>query len=145
MTSWLLPDCNKLKLLTSGTNRGTCVLLEGLPTNSRQAPRVHHPTEGMPELISVLTKGEIKKRVVQLSRIISSGYQNDELILIDYIKSLNPKTVKVCTLLSKHERREARIHIDYACHEVQNGYLVGYGLDYAGDYRHLPQIYELIL
>ena len=99
----------------------------------------------MPELISVLTKGEINKRVVQLSRIISSDYQNDGLILIDYIKSLNPKTVKVCTLLSKNERRREKIHIDYVCNEVQKGYLVGYGLDYAGDYRHLPQIYELKL
>ena len=65
--------------------------------------------------------------------------------LIDYLKSFRPKTVKVCTLLDKVERRKTKIKIDYACHVVQEGFLVGYGLDYDENYRNLPEIYHLKL
>ena len=65
--------------------------------------------------------------------------------LIDYLKSFRPKTVKVCTLLDKVERRKTKIKIDYACHVVQEGFLVGYGLDYDENYRNLPEIYQLKL
>ncbi len=63
--------------------------------------------------------------------------------LYDYLRSFGPKTVKVCTLLDKHERRKASTVIDYACHVVEKGFLVGYGLDYAERYRGLPEIYKL--
>lgn len=65
--------------------------------------------------------------------------------LIDYIKSFNPKTVKVCALIDKQERREAPVKIDYSCQVVGEGFLVGYGLDYDENYRGLPGIYELKL
>jgi hypoxanthine phosphoribosyltransferase len=65
--------------------------------------------------------------------------------LIDYIKSFEPKTVKACTLIDKHERRKVKIDIDYVCHVVEKGYLVGYGLDFAENYRNLPGIYSLKL
>jgi hypoxanthine phosphoribosyltransferase len=63
--------------------------------------------------------------------------------IVDYLKSFNPKTVKVCTLLDKHERRESNITLDYSCHLVEKGFLVGYGLDYNENYRDLPEIYHL--
>lgn len=65
--------------------------------------------------------------------------------IVDYLKTLNPKTIKVCALLDKYERREAAIKIDYACHQVAEGFLVGYGLDYNENYRELPEIYRLKL
>jgi hypoxanthine phosphoribosyltransferase len=65
--------------------------------------------------------------------------------LIDYIKSLQPKTVKVCALIDKRERRAASIPVDYACHVVTEGFLVGYGLDYDEKYRNLPGIYHMKL
>ncbi len=63
--------------------------------------------------------------------------------LIDYLKSLDPRSVKVCTLIDKHERRKTKCNLDYSCHKTDRGFLVGYGLDYAEDYRHLPDIYHL--
>jgi len=63
--------------------------------------------------------------------------------IVNYIKSFDPKTAKVCALIDKHERREAEVKIDYVCHEVEKGFLVGYGLDYAEEYRGLPGIYHL--
>lgn len=62
---------------------------------------------------------------------------------VDYLKNKNAKSVKVCTLIDKRERRETEVTIDYACHVVDEGFLVGYGLDYAEDYRELPGIYHL--
>lgn len=65
--------------------------------------------------------------------------------LIDHLNSYQPRSVKVCTLIDKTERREVPLTPDYACHRVEKGFLVGYGLDYAEDYRHLPAIYHLKL
>jgi len=63
--------------------------------------------------------------------------------LIDYLNSFGPNTVKVCSLLDKIERRKTKIKIDYTCHAVEKGFLVGYGIDYNEDYRQLPDIYCL--
>ncbi len=65
--------------------------------------------------------------------------------LIDYLKSFEPKSVKVCALLDKHERRETEIEVAYPCHRLEEGFIVGYGIDYAEDYRNLPAIYHLNL
>jgi len=65
--------------------------------------------------------------------------------IIDYLESFGPASVKVCALLDKRERRKVEIKIDYSCHVVEEGFLVGYGLDYAENYRNLPEIYHLKL
>lgn len=65
--------------------------------------------------------------------------------LIDHMKSSGARSVRVCTLLDKHERRETEVRVDYVCHRVEKGFLVGYGLDYAEAYRELPEIYHLKL
>lgn len=65
--------------------------------------------------------------------------------IVDYIKTFEPKTVRVCVFLDKYERRKTNIKVDYACHEVDKGFLVGYGLDYNEDYRNLAEIYHLKL
>ncbi len=65
--------------------------------------------------------------------------------IINYLKSFGSKTLKVCTLLDKQERRKANVKVNYACHVVEKGFLVGYGLDYAEKYRNLPDIYQLNL
>lgn len=65
--------------------------------------------------------------------------------LIDYLKQAGARSVKVCALIDKHERREVDVQADYACHVVSEGFLVGYGLDYAEMYRGLPGIYHLKL
>lgn len=63
--------------------------------------------------------------------------------LLDYFCSFNPKSVQVCTFIDKRERRDKKIKIRYVCHVVEEGFLVGYGLDYAENYRYLPDIYRL--
>jgi hypoxanthine phosphoribosyltransferase len=63
--------------------------------------------------------------------------------LIDYIKTFHPGSVKVCSLINKHENRKQEVTIDYYCHDIEEGFLVGYGLDYDEHYRNLPDIYHL--
>jgi hypoxanthine phosphoribosyltransferase len=65
--------------------------------------------------------------------------------LIDHLKGFGPSSIKVCAMIDKSERRKAAISVDYACTTAEKGFLVGYGLDYAEDYRNLPEIYHMIL
>ena len=83
------------------------------------------------------------KDVLIVEDIVDSGLTLQWLS--EYVRSLDPKSVKVCTFIDKRERREEKIFVDYACHVVEEGFLVGYGLDYAEDYRYLPGIYHLKL
>ena len=63
--------------------------------------------------------------------------------LLDYLKSFSPKSVKVCAFIDKSERREVQVPIDYAGIMVEQGFLVGYGLDFDEKYRALPAIYRI--
>jgi hypoxanthine phosphoribosyltransferase len=83
------------------------------------------------------------KNVLIVEDIVDTGITLD--YLINYLKSFAPKSIKICALLDKHERREVDIEVDYSCYVIESGFLVGYGLDYAEKYRNLPEIYQLKL
>lgn len=65
--------------------------------------------------------------------------------LQQHLQKFNPKSVRVCAFIDKFERRQVELAADYVCHKVKEGFLVGYGLDYAEAYRNLPGIYHLNL
>ncbi len=81
------------------------------------------------------------KNIVIVEDIIDTGLTMTKLV--EHLQALGPKSVKVCTLIDKYERREIAFKADYICHTVKDGFLVGYGLDYAERYRNLPAIYDL--
>lgn len=60
--------------------------------------------------------------------------------LMEILKSRNPKSLKLCTLLDKPDRREAEVHVDYTGFQIPDAFVVGYGLDYQQKYRNLPFI-----
>ncbi len=60
--------------------------------------------------------------------------------LCEHLQTLNPKTVKICTLLNKSSQRQVRVAVDYIGFEIPDTFVVGYGLDYAQQYRNLPYI-----
>lgn len=60
--------------------------------------------------------------------------------LYEYLKARNPKTLKICALLDKPDRRKAKINVDYIGCSIPDEFVVGYGLDYAEGYRYLPYI-----
>ena len=51
-----------------------------------------------------------------------------------------PKSIQVCTLLSKPERRVVDVHVQYTGFKISDQYVVGYGLDYQQKYRNLPYL-----
>ena len=64
-------------------------------------------------------------------------------VIQNHLKILAPRTIKVCTLIDKRERRLVNVHVDYVGFTIAKGFIVGYGIDYAEQYRHLPDIYRL--
>ena len=81
------------------------------------------------------------KDVLIVEDIVDSGLTLE--YCMDYLRSFNPKTLKICAMIDKFERREKKITVDYACYTVDKGFLVGYGLDYNQNYRELSGIYIL--
>ncbi|MBZ2174580.1 hypoxanthine phosphoribosyltransferase [Schnuerera sp. xch1] len=63
--------------------------------------------------------------------------------LTDNLKKRGPKSVKIVTLLDKPERREVNVHVDYSGFNIPDEFVVGYGLDYAEQYRNLPYVAAL--
>lgn len=95
-------------------------------------------TTGNVELKIDLSTNIENKNVIIVEDIIDSGYTLN--YLYDYLKSKNPKTLKICVLLDKKERREKGIKVDYTGFGIENKFVVGYGLDYADKYRNLPYV-----
>ena len=60
-----------------------------------------------------------------------------------HLQARKPRSIRICTMIDKTERRQATLRPDYACYKIDQGFLVGYGLDYAEAYRHLPGIFKI--
>ena len=61
-------------------------------------------------------------------------------MLKELLLSRNPRSLKICTLLDKPDRRVSHVDIDYTCFKIPDEFVVGYGLDYAQKYRNLDFI-----
>ncbi len=60
--------------------------------------------------------------------------------LLEELKKRGPKSLKLCTMLDKPDRRVVDVSTDYTGFEIPDEFVVGYGLDYAQRYRNLPYI-----
>lgn len=80
------------------------------------------------------------RHVLILEDIFDTGASLD--YTVKHLKSKNPASVKVCTLLDKPSRRkpEVTVQADYVGFTVPNAFVVGYGLDYNEHYRNLPYV-----
>ena len=78
------------------------------------------------------------KDVLIVEDIIDSG--RTLKYLSDILKSRGAKSVRICTLLDKPERRVVDVKVDYTGYNIPDEFVVGYGLDYAQKYRNLPYI-----
>jgi len=81
------------------------------------------------------------RHIVIVDDIIDSGLTM--VYLKEYFQLQSPATVKVCCLIDKQVRRTRVISIDYSAFTIQDGFVVGYGLDFDEQYRGLPEIYRL--
>ncbi len=78
------------------------------------------------------------KDVLIVEDIIDTGLTLTRLK--DYLNSKNPNSVKIAVLLDKKCKRTQNIDPDYCCFEIEDKFVVGYGLDYDEKYRNLPYI-----
>ena len=86
--------------------------------------------------------GEINgKDVLVVEDIIDSG--NTLSKVVEMLKTRNPNSIELCTLVSKPSRREIDLEVKFLGFEVEDRFIVGYGLDYDQKYRHLPFIGEI--
>ena len=81
------------------------------------------------------------KNVIIIEDIVDSGLTLQ--YLTKTLRSRNPKSLKTCCLFDKKERRKVDFEADYVGFDVPDVFIVGYGLDYAENYRNLKYIGEL--
>ena len=78
------------------------------------------------------------KDVLIVEDIIDSG--NTMYALKEMLSTRNPASLRIVTLLDKPARRTVDIQADYTCFEIEDEFVIGYGLDYAEKYRDLPYV-----
>lgn len=95
-------------------------------------------TSGAVRLVKDLKENIEGRHLIIVEDIIDSG------LTMNYLKTLlatrMPKSMKVCTLLDKPDRRQVELHSDYTGFVIPNDFVIGYGLDYNEKYRNLPEV-----
>ncbi|QTO53574.1 hypoxanthine phosphoribosyltransferase [Duffyella gerundensis] len=83
------------------------------------------------------------KDVLIVEDIIDSG--NTLSKVREILQLRGPKSLAICTLLDKPERREVTVQVEYVGFTIPDEFVVGYGIDYAQRYRHLPYVGKVTL
>lgn len=78
------------------------------------------------------------KHVIIVEDIIDSGLTLSHLVKL--LQSRNPASLKICTCFDKPSRRKAEVDVDYIGMQIPDEFIVGYGLDFEGQYRNLPDV-----
>lgn len=95
-------------------------------------------SSGVVKVVKDLDEAIEGKHVLVVEDIVDSGRTLS--YLLDNLKRRKPKSLHLCTLLDKPERRVTDVHVDYTGFEIPDEFVVGYGLDYMQHYRNLPYI-----
>jgi hypoxanthine phosphoribosyltransferase len=98
-------------------------------------------SSGVVRIIKDIDINVTGKHVLIVEDLVDSGLTLSHLK--DLFKTRGPKSVKICTAFDKPSRRQIDIKIDYEGIIVPDEFIVGYGLDYAGKYRNLPEVCTL--
>ena len=78
------------------------------------------------------------RNVVIVEDIVDTGLTLT--YLQEILRARNPRTLRTACLLSKPSRRKVNVKVEYIGFEIEDRFVVGYGLDYAEQYRNLPYI-----
>jgi len=95
-------------------------------------------SSGVVRILKDLAKPIEGRDVVVVEDILDTG--QTLAYVIEHLRSKQPASIRLCTLLDKAARRLVPMHIDYRGFEIPDRFVVGYGLDYAERYRNLPFI-----
>lgn len=150
MASRISKDYNDKPLVLVGILKGAFIFLSDLS----RAITVDHEIDlvGTSSYSGTETSGVISftkepdldltgKHLLIIEDIVDTG--RTLTALVNFFKGHHPASVKICTLIDKSERRETPIDVEYACFNIEKGFIVGYGLDYNEKYRNLPAIFDL--
>jgi hypoxanthine phosphoribosyltransferase len=99
-------------------------------------------------------EGTESSGVVQITQDLSRPIEHEDVMLVedivdtgltiahlmDLLRTRQPASVKVCSLLHKPARARVQVHVDYLGFTIEDRFVVGYGLDFAEKYRNLPYI-----
>lgn len=105
--------------------------------------------------VSSYGTGTCSKGEVTVTKDIEEGIEGENVIIVediidsgltlrrvrDLLLARRPKSLRICALLDKKARREVAIEGDYVGFFMEDGFVVGYGIDFAEMYRNLPDIY----
>lgn len=97
-------------------------------------------SSGVVRILKDLDESVESKHVLVVEDIVDTGLTLRLSYLLENLRSRRAASVKVCTLLDKPSRRRVDVPVDYRGFEVEDQFVVGYGLDYQGRYRNLPYI-----
>ena len=84
------------------------------------------------------TANMYNKNVIIVEDIVDTG--NTLKYLVEKLQERGPKTIKICSMLNKEARRTADLEPDYVGFEIEDLFIIGYGLDYDQKFRNLPYI-----
>jgi hypoxanthine phosphoribosyltransferase len=140
------PDC---EILLVGVLKGSFLFFADLVRAIRPAVLIDFvrlasygsdtETSGLVELRKDLEISVQGRHVVIIEDIIDSGHTLR--FLYHRLLTREPSSLRICTLIDKRRRREVEIEADYVGITMEDGFIVGYGLDYDERYRNLPDIY----
>lgn len=97
-------------------------------------------SSGVVRILKDLDESVESKHVLVVEDIVDTGLTLRLSYLLENLRSRRAASVKVCTLLDKPSRRRMDVPVDYHGFQVEDRFVVGYGLDYGGKYRNLPYV-----
>lgn len=95
-------------------------------------------SSGVVRIYKDLDMNIAEKDVLIIEDIVDTGRTMD--YLLRNLKTRNPKSIEICTLLNKPANRVVNIKIKYVGFEIPPEFVIGYGLDFAEDYRHIEDV-----
>ena len=95
-------------------------------------------SKGVVKIVKDLDESIRDKDVLVVEDIVDSGRTLS--YLLEMLRSRGPKSLRLCTLLDKPDRRVVDVNVDYTGFQIPDEFVVGYGLDYDQRYRNLPYI-----
>jgi len=131
-----------------GILKGACIFLSDLVRAMKAPARLEFIG------ISSYGRGKTSSGEVRLTKDLDTSVEGQNVIVVEDIvdsgitlsyllqvfQSRKPKSLRIATLLDKPERRQRPVNVDYVGFKIPDEFVVGYGLDFAEDYRNLPDI-----
>ena len=99
-------------------------------------------SSGSVVLVKDITVDVRDRDIYLVEDIVDTGTTLTDVIQL--IKARHPKSIQVVSLLSKPSRRQVEVEIAFLGTEIEDRFVIGYGLDYDERYRNLPEIYEMV-